>query len=82
MTAANRSPTQYTTRGLRVSICPHLSKRPDMASRPPSWGTTRPVIVDSGQKQATGTWVSGGAFHSCSESSAVEPDEGQMGNVG
>ena len=23
-----------------------------------------------------------GALHSCSESSAVEPDEGQMGNVG
>jgi hypothetical protein len=27
------------------------------ASWPPSWGRTRPVSVDSGQKQATGTWV-------------------------
>ena len=35
------------------------------------------------QEQATGTWVSEGtALHSCSESSAVEPGEGQMGNVG
>jgi hypothetical protein len=58
-------------------------KRPDMASRPPSWGRTRPVTVDSGQKQATATGVSGvGRLHSCSGSSAVEPGEGQMGNVG
>ncbi len=56
---------------------------PDSASRLPSWGRTRPVTVDSGQKQAKRTWVSGArALHSCSESSAVEPGEGQMGNVG
>ncbi len=35
-----------------------LTMRSDRASRPPSWGRTRPVTVDSGQKQATGTWVS------------------------
>ena len=44
---------------------------------------TRPVTVDSAQLQATGTGVSrGGSLHSCLESSAVEPGEGQMGNVG
>ncbi len=53
-----------------------------LAQRTPSWGRTRPVTADSGQRQATGTWVSGGAVHSCSESSAVELGEGQMGNVG
>ncbi len=51
-------------------------------SRPPSWCRTRPVTVDSGQKQTIGTGVSGGALHSCSESSAVGPGEGRMGNVG
>ncbi len=41
-----------------VNLSP-LPKRLDRASRPPSWGRTRPVTIDSGQKQATGTWVSG-----------------------
>ena len=58
-----------------------LTKRRDMASRPPSWSRTRSVTVDSGEKQATGTWVFGG-LHSCSECSAVEPCEGQVGYVG
>lgn len=52
-----------------------LTKRRDMASRPPSWSRTRSVTVDSGEKQATGTWVFGG-LHSCSECSALEPGEG------
>ena len=52
-----------------------LTMRPDMPSRPPSWGRIRPVTVDSGEKQATGTWVFGG-LHSCSECSALEPGEG------
>ncbi len=44
----------------------------------------RACHVDSGQRQATATWVprGEGAFHSWSESSPVEPGEGQMGNVG
>ena len=42
----------------------------------------RAVTVDSGQKQGTGTWVSGDALHSWSESSAVEPGVSQMGNAG
>ena len=49
-----------TTRGPRCQSVPRLPKRPDRTSRPPSSGRTRPVTVDSGQKQATGTWVSGG----------------------
>ena len=57
-------------------------ERPDRASRPPPWGSTRPVTVDSGQKQAIGTCVSGRALHSRAERSAVEPGEGQGGNVG
>ena len=57
--------------------------RPAGASMPLSWGRIRPATVDSGQKHAKRTWVSGGAaLHSCSESLAVEPGEGQMGNVG
>ncbi len=43
-----------------VNRSPPLPKRPDRASRPPSWGRTRPVTVDSGQKQANGTWDSRG----------------------
>ncbi len=55
---------------------------PDSASRLPSCGRTRPVTVDSGQKHAKRTWVSEArALHSCSESSAMEPCEGQTGNV-
>ncbi len=43
----------------------------------------RPVSVDSGQKQAIRNLGSRGeALHSWSESSAVEPGEGHMGNVG
>lgn len=56
---------------------------PDRASRLPLWGKTRPVTVDSGQKHAKRTWVSGArALHSYAESSAVEQGEGQMGIVG
>ncbi len=55
---------------------------PDSASRLPSWGRTRPVTVDSGQEHAKRTWVSEvRGLHSCSESSAMEPCEGQTGNV-
>ena len=66
---------KYAKDALRVGF--------DRAIRPPSWGTTRPVTVDSGQKQATGTWIAGGeVLHSYLERLAVEPGEGQMGNVG
>ena len=37
------------------------TRRPDRPSRPPFWSRTRHVTVDSGQKQATGTWVSRGS---------------------
>ena len=41
------------------------------------------MSVASGQKQAPATWVSpGGASLAGSESPAVAPGEGQMGNVG
>ncbi len=59
-----------------------VDRRRDRASRPPSWGRTRPVTVDFGQKLAICDLTFGGALHSCSESSAVEPGEGHMGNVG
>ncbi len=39
---------QQTTRGLRRQSVAPLPKRSDRVSRPPSWGRTRPVTVDSG----------------------------------
>ncbi len=32
-------------------------ERPDRVSGPPTWDRARPVTVDSGQKQATATWI-------------------------
>ncbi len=67
--AASGFTSDWTFRAPRgvcdVNLSPPLPKRPDRASRPPSWGRTRPVTVDSGQKQATGTWVSGGERYTC-----------------
>ncbi len=56
-----------------------LFKRPDRASRPPSWGQDWACPVRSKRLELG---FPGGALHSCSESSAVEPGEGQMRNVG
>ena len=46
-------------------------------------GQDSPVTFESGQKsKRLELGFPGGALHSCSESSAVEPGEGQMENVG
>ncbi len=71
-----------------VNLSPLPPKRPKWGYSPPSWGRTRPVTpgppapsIPVGSKRLELGFPEG-ALHSYSESSAVEPGEGQMGNVG
>ena len=51
------------------------------ASGQPSWSRTRPLTVDSGPKQATGTWVSGGGRYTHARK-ARRADPGSDGGIG
>ncbi len=83
MTGANRSPTRPTMRSLRCQSVPTA----DQAARRGLLATV--LGQDSACHRRFRTEASdwnvgflGEALHSRSESSAVEPGEGQMGNVG
>ncbi len=68
-------PTQQTTRGLRCQSVP-------TAAQTARQGPQAAVVGQDSACQRRFTKVSGWALHSCLERSAVEPGEGQMGNVG
>ncbi len=53
-------PCSISSLGCTTTSCPGSTPASTCAIRPPSWGRTRPVTVDSGQNQATGTWFPGG----------------------
>ncbi len=66
-----------------MSICPHPCPSGPTGSPGHRRGAALgPVTVDSGQGKRMELGFRRGAVRSCSESSAVESGEGQMGNVG
>ena len=73
---------QRTTRGLQYQFVPTLPKRPDEPSRPRLGAglSLSPSIPDRSTRLELG--LRGRGLHPCSDSSAVEPGESQMGNVG